>query len=127
MTGILADVLAGRRGPISASQALWQVDGDFPGKTERAKERRRGRAALDLMLELAGDLSALEAGATPDQLAHGEELSGAGLLRPGLATALAPVRTRLLRSRADIDANLTPGAVLDSALLALAHLAPRIR
>jgi DNA polymerase-3 subunit delta' len=125
MAAILADVLRGRRGPIAAGQALWQIEGDFPGKTERAKERRRARAVLDLLLEFAADLGALATGVAPERLAHGELF--ADLVYPDLASRLDPVRERLIRSRSDIDANLTPGAVLDSALLALAHLAPRTR
>jgi len=127
MTRILTGVLTAQLGPIQASHEIWQAEGEFPGKTERAKERRRGRAVLDLALNLTADLGALEAGTQPASLAHGEALRAAGLVAPGLANRLTPVRERLLRSRADIDANLTPGAVLDSALLALAYLAPRTR
>lgn len=127
MGELIGAVLLGRLGPIQASHEVWKVEGDFPGKTERAKERRRGRAVLELALDLVADLGSLAAGARAGSLGHGEWLDGHGLVAQAQAGRLGLVRERLLRARTDLDANLTPGAVVDAALLSLAELAPRSR
>lgn len=123
-TELLEGVLTGRRGPISTGRDLWLAEGEFQGKTERAKERSRARGVLDLALELCADLGALEAGVPAEHLVHGALV--ADCLCPGSLVRLDYVRSQLVQARADVDANLTPSAVLDSALLALAHLAPKL-
>lgn len=122
-TELLRELLSGHRGPIAVGRDLWLAEGEFQGKTERAKERTRARAILDLALAVVADLGALEAGAEPARLAYADLV--VPLVRPGIESQLAFVRSRLVRARADVDANLTPSAVLDSALLALARLAPK--
>ena len=119
---LAAAVLLGELDPLDAAQALWQAEGDFPGKTPTFQARARARAAIDLVLALLGDLERFAAGIPAETLAHGdlgpelERMPGAG--RPGL------VRRQLesvLRARLDIDGNLQPEAVLTRVFLALAE------
>lgn len=123
MVEVCSRVLRGELGPMAATSALWALDLSIEAATERAKDRQRVRFVLDFLLEWLLDLARLDAGAT--ELPHGPELRAA---LPGPDGAwrrrMLPVREAITRARRDVDANLTPSAVLDSALLALAWLAP---
>lgn len=122
-TELMAGLIDGSGGALGAGHAMWQLEGEFPGKTERGKERRRVRSILDLALELVSDLGSLQAGVAPSDLAHGELLNP--VHQRGVGSVLQPLRKRLIQARADVDSNLTPSAVLDYALLGMARLAPR--
>jgi hypothetical protein len=118
---LLSRVVRGELGPIAASVAFWKLDLEIVAKTERAKDRKRVRFVLDLALEWVLDLGRLEAGATG--LVHEPELRAAVRGRDALRH-LPDVRDRLIQARLDVESNLTPSAVLDSALLAMGKLAP---
>ena len=115
-------VLLGKLDPIGAAAALWELEGDFPGKTPTVQARVRARAAIELVLALLRDVERFAAGLPPGALAHGdlgpelERMAAAG--RPGL------VRRQLetvLRARLDLDGNLQPEAVVTRVFLALAE------
>jgi hypothetical protein len=112
-------VLAGAP-PVLTARAVWELEGDFPGKTARAQQRARARAALGLALDVVADRLRRLAGAEAETLAHpGPERAGPD--EPALRGVLA----RLLEGRRDVDRNLDPQAVLDLAFAALGSLAPR--
>jgi DNA polymerase-3 subunit delta' len=117
LRALLVEVLAGRTPALAATRALWELDGEFTGKTPKAIERQRARFALDLWLEVLRDLAALSAGAAPQGLAHGD--LGAGL-EPATIARAARTIPALLALRLDLDANIDPPATLDRAALALA-------
>jgi len=121
---VVSALVGGKAGPIECSRRVWELDGDFPGKTERAKARARARAMIDLLLEVLLDLERFEAGRPGDELAHGDlvkSLSGRGRLP---FERLPRVHELLRQCRADVLGNLTPEAVLDRAFLGLATLLP---
>ena len=70
---LLGRAFAGRAGAPALVKALLEVEGDFPGRTDRARERERVRLLLDLGLELVRDLQRAAAGAplTPSPTASG--------------------------------------------------------
>jgi len=127
---LLLSLLAGRRGAVDCSRAVWDLDGKFGGGTDRAQARMRTRNVVDYMLEFMGDLARCCAGADPREQIHAELLHAlGGDDSPALLLALGPrvdvARRRLLECRTDIEANITPDAILDRAFLALAILVKR--
>jgi DNA polymerase-3 subunit delta' len=128
LRGVLLAALSGEALSTSASAALWAVEGEFAGKTERAEQRSRARRVLDTALELVRDRERLRAGADPAALAHGAH---AELL--SRSAALGPLRRSrdvleiLLRSRVDLDSNVDPQNVVERAVLALAPRAGEAR
>ena len=126
MVALLARVLTGELGPMAAGLALSELDLPLPGRTESAKARARVRWVLDLLLEWQLDLARLASGVPAEDLAAGPELAAALAGRDGAwTTRLDHVRSALERARRDLDQNITPAALLDSAMLALAALAPK--
>jgi len=122
---LLADLISGRHGPIEASHRVWELEGEFPGGTERAKARARGRAMVDLCLELVSDLERAQAGKSTAELAQGDLVDALLAKSPaGHVPALVVDRATAVlgRCRADLVGNLTPEAVLDRAMLALGGL-----
>jgi hypothetical protein len=122
---LLVEVVNGRATPWTAAAAIWQLEGEFDGKTPKAVERARLRAALDLALAVLADVARARAGSPADQLAHGD-LAGAALDFAGLrgSAALERALDALLELRRDLEANVDPPALLDRALLALAPPRP---
>jgi DNA polymerase III subunit delta' len=120
---LLIDVLAGRASPLASARAVWELEGEFQGKTPSARQRDRARAVLDLSLELVADLTRLRAGAAADDLAHGD-LSALLEQRPD-DPALRACLDALLAARADLERNLDAAGLVDSALLDLAAAGPR--
>ena len=122
---LLADLITGKRGPIETSHRVWELEGEFGGGTERAKARGRGRAMVDLCLELIADTERVLAGTAPEDLAHGDLVQAMLRAAPGghlSALALDRATEVLGRCRADLVGNLTPEAVLDRTMLALGGL-----
>ncbi len=112
----------------TAAAALWAVEGEFEGKTERAEQRARARRVLDTALELVRDGERLRAGLRAETLPHGE--CAAQLARASALGARAAARRRLeqlLDLRADLEANVDPQSVVERALLALAPQAAPAR
>lgn len=121
-------VVRGELGPLAATTAIWSLELSIQKSTERAKDRERLRFVLDLLLEWALDLARLAAGHPPEALVHGPELAAALANRPaGWQRQLGRLTEQLEGVRRDIEHNLTPAALLDTALLALAELAPSSR
>lgn len=121
LRAVLAAALAGEAPSTTASAALWAVEGEFAGKTERAEQRSRARRVLDTALELVRDRERLRAGAHADSLPHGiyaEVLSQSAALGP-LRRAREALDV-LLRCRADLESNVDPQNVVERAVLALA-------
>jgi DNA polymerase-3 subunit delta' len=114
----LAEVALGRSAPSAAAAELWELDGEFSGKSESAMERERCRVVLDLAQALVRDAWRASAGVTSAELAHGDtaialagRVHAAELHRRGLALAEA---------RADVDHNLAAGALIERGLAVLA-------
>lgn len=117
LRAILAEVVGGDLSPLAAGARVWDLEGDFRGRTPSARQRDRARALLDLALEVVGDAARAAAGARPDALAHGD------LFEDGALRDAAPLREALdglLVARADLELNLDPQALVDAGLLAVA-------
>lgn len=109
---LLGRAFAGRAEAPALVKALLEVEGEFPGRTDRARERERVRLLLDLGLELVRDLQRAAAGAPLDSLAHGERLPQ----RLPSGRACREWLTAWLEARADLDLNLNPASVLERVL-----------
>ena len=117
MRELLLDVVSGRERAARAAALLWELEGDFPGKTAAASRRLRARTLLDLGLELWLDAERAAAGVERGELAHGDALGDLP------ATPAASRERRLdawLSARQDVALNLSPEALVDRALVAAA-------
>ena len=116
MRALWFEVARGERDGRGASDKVWEVDGEFPGKTARASARARARAFLDLGLDALRDLERFVAGADAADLAHGD-------LVPDLVPVSLPRRRwcqdEWLRARQDLELNLAPEGLVERALYAL--------
>ncbi len=118
---VLLAAIEGQAPSSTAAAALWAVEGEFDGKTERAEQRARARRVLDTALELARDAERLRAGLPPETLPHGASsvrLTGAEALRT--RAGARAVLELLLDLRADLEANVDPQSVVERAVLTLA-------
>jgi len=114
----LAGVAGGRRAPQAAAQELWEIEGEFHGRTDSAKDRARARAALELVQGLVRDALRLAVGGEAEELPLGEEARPLALR---LDERELVRRSRdLARIRADIDHNLSSSGAVERALLVLA-------
>lgn len=123
MAAVIAEALAGERSGADAVAELFDLPGDFPGKTPTAERRSRARMILDLGLDLVADLERAAAGWPADSLPMGdlaEGILGAGAGRE--PAARRTVAERWLRAREDLELNLSPEGLVERALLA--SLAP---
>lgn len=132
MLGILGAAFAGGLSVNEAVAELWEVDGDFPGKTKAAERRTRARAILDLGIDLLVDIERCVAGADPAGLPHGE--AAAAVVAPEGGPAGGPAggaagrwqrpdaRRRIgeawLAARSDLNLNLSPEGLVERALMA---------
>ena len=122
VVAVLRSVLRGSAaGPVAAARSIWELEGEFVGKTPRAAQRVRARFVLDLALDVLADQQRLRAGLPAEQLAHPEEF--APTAKRLFEHALRDALDTLLECRRDIDRNLDPQAVLDLAFCALGDLA----
>jgi DNA polymerase-3 subunit delta' len=111
---LLADLLRGAGTPFEVARAVWELDGEFEGKTARAVERERLRFVLDFWLGVLGDLHGAQA-------VHGDLFEPAD--RPLLLRSQSALRRAIetvFDLRADVDDNLDPPTLLDRACVALA-------
>jgi hypothetical protein len=114
---IVLGVARGERNPVEAAAAIWEVEGDYPGKTPSAKRLLRAQTLLDVGLEVWLDLERSAAGADAAELPHGDCLEGLW----GLPVPLRERRLEAwLQARQDIALNLSPEALVDRALAAAA-------
>ncbi|MFT5733896.1 MAG: hypothetical protein ACJA2W_001733 [Planctomycetota bacterium] len=124
MQALIGDVLMGKRSASDASMELFDLKGDFPGKTPAAQRRTRARIALDIGLEVLTDVERAVAGADPDGLPHGLV---AGPIAASGRFGDTSVRRRIgeswLCAREDLGLNLSPEGLIDRALLAVPRFA----
>jgi DNA polymerase-3 subunit delta' len=118
MRELLAGTLAGSMQPRAAADALWKLEGSFPGKTASAKQRARARVFLDLGLEVLLDLERAAAGVPAADLAHGDLASEHpdGRRAPGSIAVRERRMDRWIQARQDVDLNLAPEGLVERAL-----------
>ncbi|QDV06835.1 DNA polymerase III subunit tau [Planctomycetes bacterium Poly30] len=120
MQVLIGDALLGKRSAGDISRELFELKGEFPGKTPAAERRTRARIALDVGLEVLTDLERAVAGVDPDQLPHGLV---AGPIAASGRFSDASSRRRIgeawLRAREDLGLNLSPEGLIDRALLSV--------
>jgi DNA polymerase-3 subunit delta' len=105
MRQLLRDVLHGERSERDAADRLWELEGDFPGKTVRAGARLRAATFLDLGL---------------DMFLSAEREAASGAAPSGRCEARRRWRLdRWMQARQDIDLNMSPEAAVERALHAL--------
>ena len=120
MQALIGAAFCGERSRAEVAAELFDLDGDFPGKTASAQRRTRARTILDLGLDVLADVERAAAGGDPAQLAHGA-LAG--------RIAAAPFgRSRdrrraaaegWLSAREDLNLNLSPEALVERALASI--------
>lgn len=96
-------------------RALWDLDGEFEGKTPAAQSRNRAAAFLDLGLALLLDAERICAGAKPEDLALGD------VAEPLAALTSGDRRRRIeawMEARQDVALHLAPDGLVDRALAA---------
>ena len=126
MRGLLVEALRGGAPPLVAAAAVWELDGQFEGKTAKAIERARARTMLDLALACVRDLSLAREGTPPAELPHADLAALDLPLARSSATLRAALET-VLALRRDVESNIDPPLLLDRALLALAPRAAAAR
>ena len=118
MEDLLGAAFTGRRSNADVAAELFQVDGEFPGKTPAAERRTLARTVLDLGLAILTDIERAAAGLDPGALPHGDLATAAmgGPLEDQF------VRRRIgrawLAAREDLGLNLLPEALIERALSA---------
>lgn len=113
---LVAAVLAGEASAVEAAAALFDLPGDFTGKTDAAASRHLARARLDLVIEVLLDVQRARAGVPLERLAHGRAAAALAATVPSRITAALE---RVLEARQDVDHNLAGDAALFRAMLAL--------
>jgi DNA polymerase III subunit delta' len=108
----------GEASPLDVAEELWEVEGEFAGKTSGAEDRERGRVVLDLAQALVRDAWRARAGVPAADLANGDV--AVALARRADERELARRGEFLAQARVDVDQNLAPGPLLERALLVLA-------
>lgn len=121
MRELLLAVVAGERPPVAAAAELWELPGEFPGKTPAARRRLRAATLLDVGLELWLDQERAAAGAPLEALAHGDVLAEVAAEDP---VAREQRREVWLSAREDVAWNASPDALVDRALAAAARPRP---
>ncbi len=95
----------GQAGAIETARALFELEGEFPGRTPLARSRARARAVLDLLLARAAEERRRRVSERGDD--------------PGAGSSARARMDRWFQARADVDSNLSPEAILERALLVL--------
>ncbi len=117
---LIGAALAGERAPHDVAADLWEVDGEYRGKTAFVRRRVRAETILDLGLGILADAERCLGGGEVAALRHG---STAESLAASATLASAPDRRRIgrawLAAREDLRLNLSPEALVDRALASL--------
>lgn len=121
---LLASLIEGKVPALQTARAVWEVEGEFQGRTPAAKARDQARTFLELALDAVGDLLRSAEGVPAADLPHGDLAPAA---REWSAARLRSALDELLGARGDLDRNLDPQALVDLALLALEAPAPAAR
>lgn len=130
MAELLALGLSGKRSPMEVAAELFDLDGDFPGKTASAQRRTQARTVLDLGLEILVDTERLVSGADPLGLSHGDaavEVASGALLggdSVGATAARRAVGEAWISAREDLNLNLSPEALVERALSSVLAATP---
>lgn len=126
MQSLIGEALMGKRTAGDVAAELFDLDGDFPGKTAAAQRRTRARVALETGLEVLTDVERVAAGLNPAELPHGDvagPLVASG--RFGQEAARRKIGAAWLGALEDLGLNLSPEGLLDRALLAIPRNTPR--
>ncbi|MEM6568016.1 MAG: hypothetical protein AAF957_06375 [Planctomycetota bacterium] len=119
IAGLVGAALAGDRSASEVASELWDLDGDYPGRTPFVRRRSRAEAILDLGLEVLTDVERCASGIDPAGLRHG---GIAGRIASSDALGVTARRRRVadawLTARADLELNLSPEGLVDRALAA---------
>ncbi len=124
MQALIAEAMGGQRSASDAAAELFDLKGDFPGKTPAAQRRTRARIALDVGLEILTDIERALAGLDPAELPHGAvagPLAESGRFRD--ASGRRRMGEAWLQAREDLGLNLSPEGLLDRALLSIPRFA----
>ena len=121
MRELILGVALGELLPAEAGARIWELEGEFPGKTPAAQRRARAGTLLDVGLELWLDVERGAAGVPPAELAHGDRI---GVLPPLPQVVRDRRMESWLLARQDVALNLSPEALVDRALAAAAPPAP---
>jgi len=116
---LLVQALRGAVPPLVSAAAVWELDGTFEGKTAKAIERARARTTLDLALGCLRDVLLAREGTPLAELSHGD-LAALELPVARSGATLRAAIDGLLALRRDVESNIDPPLLLDSAFLALA-------
>jgi hypothetical protein len=118
---LLGDAFAGARPAGEVAAELWDLDGDFPGKSAFVRRRVRAETILDLGLEVLVDVERRIAGLPPEGLRHGEVAERlAGDRRFVREADRRRMGESWLSAREDLHLNLSPEGLVDRALAAAA-------
>jgi DNA polymerase-3 subunit delta' len=126
MQELIGSALDGSRSASDVAAELFDLKGDFSGKTAAAQRRTRARIALDVGMELLTDLERAIAGLDPSQLPHGAvagPLAASGRFSDGAARRR--IAETWLKAREDLGLNLSPEGLIDRALLSIPRYAFR--
>lgn len=120
MQSLLGAAFCGERSRAEVAEELFDIDGDFPGKTASAQRRTRARTILDLGLDVLADVERAAAGGDPEELAHG------GVARQIAQAPFGRSRARRraaadgwISAREDLNLNLAPEALVERALASI--------
>ena len=124
MQELIGAALAGTRSGSEVAMELFDLKGNFTGKTAAAQRRTRARIALDIGMELLTDLERALAGVDPTELPHG--IVAGPLAESGRFSDVGGRRSMAatwLKAREDLGLNLSPEGLLDRALLSIPRYA----
>lgn len=117
---LLAAAFVGERSRAEVAAELFDLDGDFPGKTASAQRRTRARAILDLGLEVLTDLERAAAGAPASSLSHGSAAARIADSSFGRSRDRRRSAARgWISAREDLNLNLAPEALVERALASI--------
>lgn len=119
MQELLGAAFSGERSASEVAVELFDIDGDFPGKTPSAQRRTRARTILDLGLELLTDVERVAAGVPSGGLPHGDIAERAQARLAGQWKRRSVARA-WLSAREDLGLNLSPEALVERALTTVA-------
>ncbi|MEC7232264.1 MAG: hypothetical protein VX015_09750 [Planctomycetota bacterium] len=120
MQALLGAAFCGDRSRAEVAMELFDLDGDFPGKTASAQRRTRARTILDLGLEVLADVERAAAGGDPAQLAHGATASRIAAAPFGRSRERRRAAADgWLAAREDLNLNLSPEALVERALASI--------
>ncbi|MEE2941158.1 MAG: hypothetical protein VX460_12280 [Planctomycetota bacterium] len=120
MQALLGAAFCGERSRAEVAAELFDLEGDFPGKTASAQRRTRARTILDLGLDVLADVERAAAGGDPAQLAHGALASRIAAAPFGRSREhRRAAADGWLSAREDLNLNLSPEGLVERALASI--------